>query len=243
MRKIVKAVNSIAIIFFISVVSMPVNVLAKSFYRGSYGTITASGTGTVKIKPSGSRLYVAVSIFNKSHESAYKNLIKTISNITSRLKNNKAVKLIKTTQINISPNKIYSKHKWITNGYNAAENLIIKIHGNKNTNNAVLYLLKCKSAQINRIVPTIANMERFKIKAVKLAYKHAVSKIKAVLKLIGIKSYTVKTVNIKNTTQRVFPVPVMMRANMANTAKKIYFQGKNKITAQVFVKIDYIDNK
>jgi uncharacterized protein YggE len=86
-------------------------------------------------------------------------------------------------------------------------------------------------------------MERFKIKAVKLAYKHAVSKIKAVLKLIGIKSYIVKTVNIKSMTQRVFPVPVMMRVNTAIAAKKIYFPGKNKITAQVFVKIDYRDNK
>lgn len=39
--------------------------------------------------------------------------------------------LIKITQINISPNIIYKKGNWINDGYNATENLTVKIHGNK----------------------------------------------------------------------------------------------------------------
>ena len=72
----------------------------------------------------------------------YENLIKTIiSDITSYFRNNKAVKSFKTSRINIFPDRIYKKYKWITNGYNATEELIIKIRDNENTNNAILYLL------------------------------------------------------------------------------------------------------
>lgn len=231
------------IIIFIFILFFPLSASAKSCHCSNQGTITSSGIGTVKIKPDGSRLYVSINIFSKSHKTAYVNLIKTITNITSRFKNNKAVKSIKTVQINIAPNRVYNKGKWTTNGYNAAEDLIIKMRGNKNTNNAVLYLLKYKSARINRMVPIVSTMEKYKIKAVKLVYGHAILKIKVVLKLIGVKSYAVKTVNIESQAQMVFPIPIIMRANIANTAKKIYFPGKNKITAQVFVKIDYINNK
>jgi uncharacterized protein YggE len=231
----------IGFIITFCILAIPFSASAKSCNCNNHGMITASGAGTVKIKPDGSRLYVAVSIFNKSHRSAYRNLIKTITNITSRFKNYKAVKLIKTVQINIAPNRYYDNGKWTTSGYNATENLIIKIHGNKNTNYVVLYLLKYKSTSINRIAPIVSNMKKYKIEAVKLAYKHAISKIKAVLKLIGAKSYTVKRVDIKSAVQRIFPVPVMMQASIANAVKKIYFPGKDRITAQVFVKINYND--
>ena len=149
----------INVLAFIFILSFPLTVFGKSLSYYNYGTITASGAGTIKIKPSGSKLYVAVSIFDKSHKAAYKNLVKTISNIASRLKNNMPVKLIKTAQINISPNKIYSEHQWITNGYNASENLTIKINGNKNTDNAVLYLLKHKSVRENN--PIRRGINRF----------------------------------------------------------------------------------
>lgn len=223
----------------LSVISMPVNASAKSFYYDSCGIITASGTGTVEIKPDGSILHVSISIIKKSHKSAYINLVKTIADITSRFKNNKAVKSIKAVQINIAPNRNYNKGKWTIKGYNANENLIIKIYGNKSINNAVLYLLKYKSARLNRINPIVSNMEKYKIKAVKRAYKHAILKIKAVLKLIGVKSYVVKTVVIKSAVQRIPPIPVMMQADMTNVAKKVYFPGKDKIPAGVFVKVSY----
>jgi len=236
-------IKIIDFIIVLCILAIPFSASAKSCHCNNLGTITASGTGTVKIKPDSSRLYISINIFNKSHKSAYRNLIKTITNITSRFKNNKAVKLIKTIQINITPNRIYTNGKWTTNGYNATENLIIKMSGNKNTNNAVLDLLKYKSIRINRIVPIVSNMEKYKIKAVRLAYEHAVLKIKAVLKLIGVKSYTIKTVNIQNVIQRVFPIPVMMQANTVNVDKKVYFPGKNKITANVFVKEEYKNTK
>ena len=229
----------IGFIITFCILAIPFSASAKSCNCNNHGMITASGAGTVKIKPDGSRLYVAVSIFNKSHRSAYRNLIKTITNITSRFKNYKAVKLIKTVQINIAPNRYYDNGKWTTSGYNATENLIIKIHGNKNTNYVVLYLLKYKSTSINRIAPIVSNMKKYKIEAVKLAYKHAISKIKAVLKLTGVKSYTVKTVDIKSAVQRIFPVPVIMQAKTVNVGSKVYFPGKNKITANVFIKAKY----
>ena len=236
----------IGFIITFCILAISFSASAKSCNSNKHGMITASGAGTVKIKPDGSRLYVAVSIFNKSHKSAYRNLIKTITNITSHFKNYKAVKLIKTVQTNIAPNRYYDNGKWTISGYNATENLIIKIHGNKNTNYVVLYLLKYKSTSINRIVPIVSNMKKYKIEAVKLAYKHAISKIIAVLELIGVKTYTVKTVDIKSAVQRVFfQAPVMMAANIANAVKKIYFPGKDRITVKAFVEINYnnINNK
>lgn len=228
----------IGFIITFCILAIPFSASAKSCHCNNLGTITASGTGTVKIKPDGSRLYVSINIFNKFHKIAYAGLLKRVHKITDYFENLKY--LIKTTQINISPNKIFEKGVWITNGYNATENLTVKIHGNKNTNNAVLYLLKHKSVGINRIVPVVSDMERFKIKAVKLAYEHAVLKIKAILKLLKVKSYNVQTVNIRSEVQGTFPVPVMMmQAKTVNVGNKVYFPGKNKITADVFIRAKY----
>lgn len=47
-------------------------------------------------------------------------------------------------------------------------------------------------------------MEQFKIKAVKLAYNHAILKVKAILKLLNVKSYTVKAVNIQSASSKSF---------------------------------------
>ena len=43
-------------------------------------------------------------------------------------------------------------------------------------------------------------------------------------------------------TQRVFPIPVMMQANTVNASKKVYFPGKHKITAKIFMEME-INNK
>jgi len=217
------------IVSIVFILSAPFTASAKSYQ----GTITSSGIGTVKVKPNGSKLYVSVKVFNKSHKTAYTGLLDKVSKIANHFK--KAH--IKTTIVNIYPNSIYKKGKWITDGYNASESLIIKIHGVKNTNNAILYLLKHKSVSIDRITPTVSNMEAFKIEAVRLAYKHAILKIKSILRLLNIKSYAVKTVNIQTINQRIMPNPIMMRAMAVNTAKKVYFHGNVKTTAEVFLKI------
>ena len=238
----------ISIIITFCILAIPFSASAAACNCNNLGTITASGAGTVKIKPDGSRLYVSIKVFNKSHKIAYVDLLNNVNEIANHFKGlnmviypkSQITYLIKTTQINISPNKIYKKGNWITDGYNATENLTVKIHGNKNTNNTVLYLLKHKSVEISRIVPVVSDIEQFKIKAVKLAYRHAISKIKAVLKLIGVKFYTVKTVDIKSINQRIFPVPVMMmQAKTVNMSNKVYFPGKNKITADVFIEASY----
>lgn len=238
----------IGFIITFCILAIPFSASAKSCHCNNNGIITASATGTVKIKPDGSRLYISIKVFNKSHKIAYADLLNNALEITNHFKRlnmviypkSQIAYLIKTTQINIFPNKIFKKGNWIRNGYNATENLNIKIHGNKNTNNAVLYLLRHKSVEINRITPTVSNMEQFKIKVVKLAYKHAILKIKAVLKLIGVKSYIVNTVDIKSVTQRIFPVPAMMlQAKIIKPNNKVYFSGKNKITADVFIKVRY----
>jgi len=219
-----KIIGLIASIVFI--LSAPFTASAKSYQ----GTITSSGIGTVKVKPNGSKLYVSIKVFNKSHKTAYTGLLDKVSKIANHFK--KAH--IKTTIVNIYPNSIYKKGKWITNGYNANENLIIRIHGIKNTNNAILYLLKHKSVNVNRITPTVSNMESFKIEAVRLAYKHAILKIKSILRLLHIRTYAVKTVNIQTINQSIMPAPVMMRAMMI---KKAYFHGNVKTTAEVFLKV------
>ncbi|MCL4546483.1 MAG: SIMPL domain-containing protein [Deltaproteobacteria bacterium] len=237
----------IGFITVLCILAIPFSASAKSCNCINYGTITAYGTGTLKIKPNGSRLYVSINVFSKSHKMAYIDLLNQAHKVINHLESfniaayhkSKITYLIRTAQINISPNRIYKKGKWIIDGYNAIENLIIKIRGNKNTNNAILYLLKYKSTSINRIVPIVSNIEKYKIEAVKLAYKHAISKIKAVLKLTGVKSYTVKTVDIKSAVQRIFPVPVIMQAKTVNVGSKVYFPGKNKITANVFIKAKY----
>lgn len=237
----------IGFITAICILAIPFSASAKSCRCDNQGLITVSGTGTVKIKPNGSRLYVSINIFNKYHKIAYADLLnqahKVINHFESfniaAYRKSKITYLIRTVQINISPNRIYKKGKWIIDGYHATESLTVKVSGNKNTNNAILYLLKYKSTSINRIVPIVSNIEKYKIEAVKLAYKHAISKIKAVLKLIGVKSYAVKTVDIKSAVQRIFPVPVIMQAKTVNVGSKVYFPGKNKITADVFIKAKY----
>ena len=244
----------IGFITVLCILAIPFSASAKSCRCDNQGLITVSGTGTLKIKPNGSKLYVSINVFSKSHKMAYIDLLNQARKVINHFESfniaayhkSKITYLIRTAQINISPNRIYKKGKWIIDGYNAIENLIIKVRGNKNTNNTVLYLLKYKSTSINRIVPIVSNMKKYKIEAVKLAYKHAISKIKAVLKLIGVKSYTVKAVDIKSAVQRVFfQAPVMMAANIANSVKKIYFPGKDRITVKVFVEINYnnINNK
>ena len=212
------------IVSIVFILSAP---LTASAYQGM---ITSSGIGTVKVKPNGSKLYVSIKVFNKSHKTAYTGLFDKVSKIANHFKKAN----IKTTIVNIYPNSVYKKGEWITNGYNASESLIIKIHGIKNTNNAILYLLKHKSISVNKIAPTVSDMELVKIKAVKLAYKHAILKIKAVLRLLHIRNYTVKTVNIQTINQRIMPAPVMMRAMMI---KKAYFHGNAKTTAEVFLKV------
>jgi uncharacterized protein YggE len=237
----------IGFITALCILAIPFSASAKSCRCDNQGLITVSGTGTVKIKPNGSRLYVSINIFNKYHKIAYADLLnqahKVINHFESfniaAYRKSKITYLIRTAQINISPNRIYKKGKWIIDGYNAIENLTVKVSGNKNTNNAVLYLLKYKSTSINRIVPIVSNIEKYKIEAVKLAYKYAISKIKAVLELIGVKTYTVKTVDIKSAVQRIFPVPVIMQAKTVNVGSKVYFPGRNKITADVVIKVKY----
>ncbi len=237
----------IGFITAICILAIPFSASAKSCRCDNQGLITVSGTGTVKIKPNGSRLYVSINIFNKYHKIAYADLLnqahKVINHFESfniaAYRKSKITYLIRTAQINISPNRIYKKGKWIIDGYHATESLTVKVSGNKNTNNAVLYLLKYKSTSINRIVPIVSNIEKYKIEAVKLAYKYAISKIKAVLELIGVKTYTVKTVDIKSAVQRIFPVPVIMQAKTVNVGSKVYFPGRNKITADVVIKVKY----
>ena len=218
----------------ISLIVSIVFILSAPFTASAYqGMITSSGIGTVKVKPNGSKLYVSIKVFNKSHRTAYMGLLDKVRKITNHFKRTH----IKTTQVNIEPNSVYKKGKWTTDGYNATESLIIKIHGIKNTNNAILYLLKHKSISVNRIAPTVSDIELVKIKAVKLAYKHAILKIKAILRLLNIKSCIVKTVNIQTINQSIMPAPVMMRAMMLNVTKKAYFHGNVKTTAEVFLKV------
>ena len=213
------------IIILLFIMLMPTSVFAKT-----YETITSSGSGSVRIKPTNSIINVTIRIFNKSHKVVYKKLINTISNITPYIK--KYGKL-KTTNITISKNKIYHNNKWNFNGYNGVENLKIKTNI-KNTNKIILYLMKNKLIMINNITSIISNLNKFKLEAIKIAYNNAFSKIKVILHLIGVKKYKIINVDIKNNPQRIFAPMMMARMN-----KQVYFSGKNKVNANVYIKVKY----
>ncbi len=212
-------------IILLFIILIPINVFAKS-----YGTITSSGNGIVRIKPTHAIINITIQEFNKSHKIVYKKLINTISNITPYLKK---YATLKTTNITITKHKIYKNNKWNFNGYNGIENLKIKVT-NKNTNKVILYLMKNKSITINNISSIVSNLNKFTLKAIKIAYKNAFSKIKVILKLIGVNKYKIISIDIKNNTQRVFAPMVMARMS-----KQVYFSGKNRATANVYLKVKY----
>ena len=213
------------IIILLFIMLMPINVFAKT-----YGTITSSGSGSVRIKPTDSIINVTIHVFNKSHKIVYKKLVNTISNITPYIK--KYGKL-KTTNITISKNKIYYNNKWNFNGYNGVENLKIKTNI-KNSNKIILYLMKNKLITINNITSIVSNLNKFKLKAIEIAYNNAFSKIKVILNLIGVKKYKIINVDIKSNPQRIFAPMMMARMN-----KQVYFSGNNKVIANVCIKVKY----
>ncbi len=208
---------------------------------GDVTSVTAVGTGTVKVLPSGSSINVSVEVLEKTHDAAYESLLRNAGNITSHFKGLPYLKSMQTGFVGIMPHKIYKDMKWVKDGYEGTENLIVNVSGNKNTNTALLFLLKQKYAMINSVTPVFNHLKKYKLMAVKLAYLEALSKAKVIFNSLKIKSFKVRKVEVRNVPP-VFPMPRFMALKAASvgtgtSGSHVYFYKKGKVASEVFIKL------
>ena len=202
--------------------------------------VAAVGKGTVRVVPSGSTINASIVIFNKSHETAYLNLVKKASGLAAYLKGLPYLKSLKTVYAGISPYKIYKNGEWKLNGYYAREDLVVNISGNKNTGGVLLFLLKDKDFKINGITPVFTGIERHRLEAIILEYEDTMAKIRVILDALNVKTFRIEKIDIRN-VQPVIVRPLMNFGAKALSSSagspNIYFHGSRKIISNVYVEL------
>jgi uncharacterized protein YggE len=82
---------------------------------------------------------------------------------------------------------------------------------------------------------------KYKIKAIKIAFKKALDKAKSVLNTINKKIKDIELIKVTGNYTPVYrPFPVMMMSSLKKTTtNKTIFPGKNKIIENIYIKIKY----
>lgn len=207
-------------------------VIGKTSFAG---TLSVSAKGIVRFSPKNVKLTVMISSRGRTQKSALKELRTKINLIA------KSIKRIKTNYINIVPVNVYDfkLRKTVSNGYEGQETAYIKFKIN-NLNKYVIYLLNIKNVQVQNIKYYDTSVLKYKVKAIKIAFKKALAKAKPVLGIIGKKIKDIESIKIAEANTPIYrPFPFMaMRAAKGKTNKAI-FPGKNKIAENVYIKIRY----
>ena len=207
-------------------------VIGKTSFAG---TLSVSAKGIVRFSPKNVKLTVMIISRGRTQKSALKKLRTKINLIA------KSIKRIKTNYINIVPVNAYDfkLRKTVSNGYEGQETAYIKFKIN-NLNKYVIYLLNIKNVQVQNIKYYDTSVLKYKIKAIKIAFKKALTKAKPILGIMGKKIKDIESIKIAEADVPIYrPLPFMAMRAAKGKANKAIFPGKNKIAENVYIKIRY----
>ena len=146
-----------------------------------------------------------------------------------------------TVYVNVNPNTVYKNGIWVKQGYNAEEDLTLKISGNRNVNASILFLLKHEYARVGSIYPYFINLKKYKAIAIRLACLNAINKTKAVLSLLKAKYFVIKKIIINYNAPEPFHAMMLKRGAKLSASSvrtpKVYFYKKGKVTERVSLEI------